>query len=97
MSKLIKSRIVRILLIFLFSFTVYKFYVNYQHINQLKKRIEGLENAVILAEDDKIELQEELKNIDNPEYIEKIARDELGLVKPGELLLIPVEEEENKK
>lgn len=95
MSNFIKSRIFIMLLLLLFVFTVYKFFVNYQHINELKKRINSLENAVTLAEEEKIELQEELKNIDNPEYIEKIARDELGLVKPGELLLIPVEEGEN--
>jgi len=93
MSNFIKSRFFKVLLIFLLVFTVYKFFVNYQQINKLKNKIDSLENAITLAEEDKIELQKELKNIDSPEYIEKIARDELGLVKPGELLLIPVEEE----
>jgi len=93
MSNFIKSRLFRILLIFLLVFTVYKFFLNYQQINKLKNKIDSLENAITLAEKDKVELQRELKNIDSPEYIEKIARDELGLVKPGELLLIPVEEE----
>ncbi|NLM97500.1 MAG: hypothetical protein GX175_07830 [Halanaerobiaceae bacterium] len=42
--------------------------------------------------EEKNRLEEELENVNNPEYIEKIAREELGLVKPGELLIIPVEE-----
>ena len=53
MSNFIKSRIFIMLLLLLFAFTVYKFFVNYQHINELKKRIDSLENAVTIAEEDK--------------------------------------------
>jgi len=35
------------------------------------------------------ELQEEIKQANSREYIEKLAREQLGLVKPGESLIIP--------
>ena len=93
MPGFIKSRGFRILLVFLLFFAVYKFYVNYQQIKELENRIHLLEKNIVIAEARKIQLEEELKNVNDPDYIERIARDELGLVKPGELLLIPVEEE----
>jgi cell division protein FtsB len=61
-------------------------------IRKLEATITELENSLIMARGEKTRLEEELNNINNPEYIERIAREELGLVKPGELLLIPVEE-----
>ena len=36
-------------------------------------------------------LQEEKARLSNLQYIEKLAREELGLVKPGEVPYIPVE------
>ncbi|MFP4016070.1 MAG: FtsB family cell division protein [Halanaerobiales bacterium] len=86
-----KSRAFKLLLLVLFIFTVYKFYINYRHIQELKATIDILEQKIVLASERNVELQEELENINDPEYIERIARDELGLVMPGELLLIPVE------
>ena len=34
-------------------------------------------------------LTEEKKQLNNPTYVEKLAREELGLVKPGEVPYIP--------
>lgn len=93
MKRFIRSRAFIVLLLALVIFTGYKFFVNYQHINRLKVRINNLEQNIAVAESKQNELQEELENINTPEYIEKIARNELGLVKPGEVLLIPVEED----
>ncbi|MFP4660664.1 MAG: FtsB family cell division protein [Halanaerobiales bacterium] len=90
-----KSRGFKLLLIVLFIFVVYKFYINYRQIQELETRINQLEEKINAASERNGELQKELANINNPEYIERIARDELGLVKPGELLLIPVEEEKD--
>ena len=36
-------------------------------------------------------LAEEKVRLSNPAYVEKVARDELGLVKPGEVPYIPAE------
>lgn len=39
-------------------------------------------------------LQRELKKVDSPETIERLAREQLGMVKPGEQKLVPVLSEE---
>jgi cell division protein FtsL len=36
-------------------------------------------------------LREEIRALHTPEYIEKIAREQLGLVKPGEIVLLIVQ------
>lgn len=89
-----RTRIFGILLIIILLFAVYKFYENYRDMRELENKIMELEENIARAREEKGELEEELENVNNPEYIEKIAREELGLVKPGELLIIPVEETE---
>jgi cell division protein FtsB len=89
---LIRSRFFKILLIIIVGLLAYRYYQNYAMIRKLEATITELENSLIMARGEKTRLEEELNNINNPEYIERIAREELGLVKPGELLLIPVEE-----
>lgn len=97
MSGLIHSKGFKVIFIIIFIFLFYKFYINYRQIQDLENRIVKLEDSINLAKEEKNKLKTELENINNPKYIEKIAREELGLVKPGELLLIPVEEENNNK
>lgn len=92
MLTLIRPRFFKILLIIIVGLLAYRYYQNYAMIRKLEATITELENSLIMARGEKTRLEEELNNINNPEYIERIAREELGLVKPGELLLIPVEE-----
>lgn len=94
LPKFMRTRIFGILLIIILLFAVYKFYENYRDMRELENKIMELEENIARAREEKGELEEELENVNNPEYIEKIAREELGLVKPGELLIIPVEETE---
>ncbi|MFW5992043.1 MAG: FtsB family cell division protein [Halanaerobiaceae bacterium] len=86
-----------IIVLFLIVYGGFKFYNNYLKIQDLKRDITKLESKISTAREEKQRLQIELKNIDDPEYIENIARKELGLVKPGELLIIPIDEDEEKE
>jgi cell division protein DivIC len=38
-----------------------------------------------------LNLREEIENLENPAYIEELAREELGLVRKGEILIAPRE------
>lgn len=40
----------------------------------------------------KADLQEEIVRLNTPSYIEQLAREQLGLVRPGEILVAPKEE-----
>ena len=74
-----------------------KFFINYRKIDKLDSRISELNGKINSAREKNEELQKRLNNINDIEYIEKIARKKLGLVKPGEVLLIPVEERPNNR
>ena len=80
----------------IFGLTFIKVYNNYQEINNLANRLDSLENEIQLAEKENQELKDYLANIEDDEYVEKIAREKLGLVKPGEMLIIPVIEDDNE-
>lgn len=81
----------------------FNFWQNIEKMNHLQSKIDEMEEKIEKAEAENEELREQLENTNDPEYIEEVAREKLGLVKPGEMLLVPVEEkqqeddEENKE
>ncbi|MFZ5752822.1 MAG: FtsB family cell division protein [Bacillota bacterium] len=56
---------------------------------QLKKQLEqiDLEKKVLLEQ--RTRLEQDIKALQEPEIIERIARESLGLVKPGETVIVP--------
>jgi cell division protein FtsB len=90
------SKIIVFILIFIIlsSFITYKFYVNHIKIIKLQKRIEELNVKIEISRLKNLELKKNLENANDPKNIEELARKELGLVKPGEVLLIPLKDEE---
>ncbi|MTI60016.1 MAG: septum formation initiator family protein [Firmicutes bacterium] len=88
------SRGFKLILVLLLIFTGYSFYTNYKEIKDIEFTIKEMEEKIEMASQKNLELKEELAYLNDPSYIEEIARKELGLVKPGELLIIPVEEKE---
>lgn len=73
----------------------FNFYQNMTKINHLKNQIEEIESQIADAEVENEKLKSQLENSDSYEYIEEVAREKLGLVKPGEKMFIPVEKEED--
>ncbi|RCW41168.1 MULTISPECIES: septum formation initiator family protein [unclassified Halanaerobium] len=73
-----------------------QYYQNIKKMERLQNKIERLENNINEAKEENKKLAEELQNVDSDEYIEKIAREKLGLVKPGEVLVMPVENEDDE-
>ncbi len=92
------NRVIIMIRIFIIIMAVIgvKFFINCRKIASLECEIEVLGEEIKEAENKNKELKEELENLNDLDYIEKIARKKLGLVKPGEVLLIPVEEKENE-
>ncbi|MFW6001477.1 MAG: FtsB family cell division protein [Halanaerobium sp.] len=71
----------------------FNFYQNMVKLNQIENEVEEIESQIARAEAENEELKEQIDNTSSDEYIEEIAREKLGLVKPGEKMFIPVEEE----
>ena len=57
-------------------------------IYSLKKQQKELQLKVQQLEEEKAKLEEEYNNINNLEYIEKMARENLKMVKPNEILYV---------
>lgn len=91
-----KKIIIGIAFIFLLI-SLFNFYTNYQKIDKLETKISDLNQEIEKAEKRNENLKEKLVNVQSDEFIEKTARTKLGLVKPGEVLVIPVEENEDKE
>ncbi len=90
-SKILMVIIIIGILIFLFANKNFRtLLVLNREIVQLKQRIAGLEEQ-------NRNLREELEAVKNdPEYIESLAREELGLIKPGEIKYKFIESEAEK-
>ena len=56
----------------------------YQKTQKYFSQIDDLKNKIQESDDKKVSLNEGIKNSNNEAYIEKVAREELDLQKPGE-------------
>ena len=92
-----KKKIVIIFLLIVVAVISYNYYRNYQQISSLESQIQSLNTEIEKTKEENEKLNKQLVNIENNEFVEKIARTKLGLVKPGEVLLIPIEEENKKE
>lgn len=75
----------------------FNFYQNMTRMTQIENRIKKIEAEIAETEAENEQLQKQIQNSDNKEYIEEVAREKLGLVKPGEKLLIPVESKKEEQ
>ena len=55
------------------------------YLNEVNQQTQIAQQRLEEAQKLNDKLQEEKANLEKPEYIEKVARDELGMTKPGEV------------
>ncbi|WP_172431892.1 FtsB family cell division protein [Orenia metallireducens] len=92
-SKSIKlRRLVVIIVLFCFSAILYNFYQGNQEKEVMEARVLALQDEISKLKSSKEDLKEQIEHINSKGFIEKIAREELGLVKKGEILYIIVDE-----
>lgn len=91
----LKKAMIYLLIIIIVIFA-FKLFLNMRKVNKMEERLSSLNEELEAELEKNDQLEHEIKEVKDLEYIEKIARDELGLVKPGEILFIPVEEEEKE-
>ncbi|MGI6605223.1 MAG: FtsB family cell division protein [bacterium] len=56
---------------------------------ELKNRLAQVEREIAVTEQRSEELRREISYLESDAYIEKAAREQLGLVKPGEIIFMP--------
>lgn len=62
------------------------FMSQYWRLLQLRRTLEGIEREIVIVRSQNEEMRREIEKLHSPAYVEKIARQELGMVRPGELL-----------
>ena len=63
-------------------------------ISQKNKELKDLEEKINSANQRTEELEKELGNLDDPAYLEKVAREKLGLVRPNERVFVDANKDE---
>jgi len=72
----------------LLAYMIFSFSRGFYQAYQLKQEIKVLEAQLAEVQEQNRQLQEELEYSQTPEAIEKIAREKLGLIKPGEIVIM---------
>lgn len=85
------------IIIVIISIAIFNFSQNILKTRQLEHQITKIESQITEAELNNKKLKKQINNSDNYEYIEKIAREKLGLVKQGEKVFVPIEKKEDTK
>jgi len=85
------SKIIWVLILLLIFYIVFLFSDKYAKILQLKEDIKKLESEIGDLKFKNNELSKEVELLKGDEYVEKIAREELGLSKPDEIIFKAIE------
>ncbi|NLA59012.1 MAG: septum formation initiator family protein [Firmicutes bacterium] len=86
----VKPRFFLLLLSLLLIWVAAGFVNRYVHIAMLKAKIVRVEREIAALETRNEAVRQQLKEMQTDAYIERMAREKLGLVKPGEIVYIPV-------
>lgn len=80
--------IIRMILVLCVSHVLFTFYDQHKEMKYLKNREEILLEDIDKMENDIQSLEDQIENSNTDEYIEKIAREHLKMVKDDELIFI---------
>ena len=86
----IKKRLVMLAGLIFFLVVLINFYQGFATLREKNAEIEKLETEIEEVKVETKELENELEYLESKEYVEKMARERLGLVKEGEKLYINI-------
>ncbi|NLI11557.1 MAG: septum formation initiator family protein [Peptococcaceae bacterium] len=86
-----RSRIPALIGVFLLAYMAFSFYGQFNKLANMRKDVSNIQQQVQDLQQKNATLREELRMVQSDAYIEKTAREKIGLIKPGETRVIPVE------
>ena len=81
-----KKRLVSILAVLAVVYFSVLFVSQYWRLVQLSSTLELIESDIHIVREQNEEMQREIERLNSPAYLEQMARQELGMVRSGELL-----------
>lgn len=91
-KKKMRFRLIHLAIIIVFIYVAVVFNKQRILMNDLEEQRAKAEEEILHLEDEIETLKYEIENSESLEFVEKVARDELGMVKPREIIFI----DENK-
>lgn len=88
--------IVKIVIVVFLLFSLFRFYDNHRKLAMMQQKIDDLRTGMEDLKAENTKLDKMLHQMDSGDYIERIAREELGMVKKGEILIVPVDKGKKK-
>ena len=88
-KKFLTRNFVFIIIFFFAGYIVYGIGAPMLQTKELSSEVASVEKEIALAKKQNQELQEKISLLKTNEYVERVAREKLGFVKPGEILLVP--------
>lgn len=90
------KKVILVVLIVLIGI-IYSFFQANIKVKSMKNKLNNLEQEVKVLDREVEVLDQKLAKVNSEEFVEEIARKELGLVKPGEILYITIDEDKDKR
>lgn len=88
-SRKVRIKWFRLVVFFIAGYFIYLVIGQHNQLSAIEAENKAARQRLEQAKQVNASLAEERNQLGNPAYIEKIAREELGLVKPGEVPYIP--------
>lgn len=89
--KFYHARLPVILALIFLVYLLFSFSVQFNRLSAMQKKLQEIQEEVQTLQQRNSSLQEELRMMQSDAYIEKEAREKLGLIKPGETRIVPVQ------
>lgn len=89
--RLSKSKLPLLVLLVLLFYLAITFTLQFHRLAALHQEIRQVQKQVTELQSKNSELREQLKRVQSDSYIEQMAREKLGLIKPGEARIVPLE------
>lgn len=86
-----RSRIPVLVGVFLLAYMAFSFYSQFNKLANMRNDVSSIQQQVDDLQQKNASLRDELRMVQSDAYIEKTAREKIGLIKPGETRVIPVE------
>lgn len=86
-----RSRIPVLIFLFLLVYMAFSFFSQFNKLANMRNDVSNIQQQMQELQQKNASLREELRMVQSDAYIEKTAREKIGLIKPGETRVIPVE------
>lgn len=84
-----RSKLTLVLLTVLLVYMVYSLGSQFGHLAEMQKNVSQLQQQVSDLKQKNATMNDQIKKIQSQSYVEQTAREKLGLVKPGETVVVP--------